>query len=405
VTDPIVIVGAGPAGATAALLLARAGAPVVIVERRPFPRPKPCGDCLSPGLTPLLQRMGVLDRVLALAPARLAGWRLAAPGAASRTAFADGAEALALPREKLDAALLDAALEAGAGLVRGRFAGVRRNGALSLELAGRRGRLRAAFLVGADGLRSVVARRIHAIRRAPRIRKVSFTAHVRGVPDAGDWGEMHVARGLCAGLAPVGPAGPDRLWNLTVVLDRARRPPPGSRPDPPALLAMLAVFPELAARLRDASFERHGDAGPLLASGPFDWPVRSAAAPGVALVGDAAGYFDPFTGQGIFQAVAGASLLAEEILAGGPGPDTTLRRYAARQRRLAAEPRMLQHLIEAVMSRPALATAAIRRLDAAPAFARRVLAATGDLAPPRSLLSPGPLCTFLLPTSAKEASP
>jgi flavin-dependent dehydrogenase len=118
-----------------------------------------------------------------------------------------------------------------------------------------------------------------------------------------------------------------------------------------------------------------------------------------ALVGDAAGYYDPFTGQGIFQAIACANILAEETLAAwraGDLPDR-LSRYARRRRRLMRGARVVQHGIEAVLSRPALADRGIRRLDRRPAVADALLAVTGDLRPARSLASPALLFRFLAP--------
>ena len=109
-----VIVGAGPAGSATALLLARAGHEVLLLDRRDFPRAKPCGDCLSPEAARVLDRLGLLADVLAARPARLRGWRIISPaGHAFGATFAFAANgdprvetAISLRREILDAVLL-----------------------------------------------------------------------------------------------------------------------------------------------------------------------------------------------------------------------------------------------------------------------------------------------------------
>src|SRR5690606_21539980 len=120
-----VVVGAGPAGSATALLLARAGHDVLLLDRRDFPRAKPCGDCLSPEAGRVLDRLGVLADVLAAPPARparLDGWRIISPaGHAFEATFAPAANgdarvetSISIRRETLDAVLLAGARRAGA---------------------------------------------------------------------------------------------------------------------------------------------------------------------------------------------------------------------------------------------------------------------------------------------------
>ncbi len=124
-------------------------------------------------------------------------------------------------------------------------------------------------------------------------------------------------------------------------------------------------------------------------------------APGAALVGDAAGYYDPFTGQGIYQALASAELLAQEadaaLRAGRPGDGILLRGYARRRLRLLRGARLLQRVIEAVLSRPCQADAILARLRRAPAAADALVAVTGDLRRAGSLLDPRLLFSLVAP--------
>lgn len=435
----VIVVGAGPGGAMTGLLLARLGLDVLLLDRARFPRPKPCGDCMSAAATELLERVGLLDRVREQATP-IERWEIVAPDGRVATGRLDRT-ALALERRVLDALLVDAAVEAGCrlrqahvtdlarvpGATDARAPAHDRDGATGERTgaggAGSTGRVRgvvtregerltARLVVGADGLRSVVARKLGVIRRAPRLRKVSLTAHVPGptgpaaLPER--HGEMHVLPGGVLGVAPAGPR-----YNLTLVVDDDHSE--GLRDGAEAFFrSWLQRVPSVQRRFGDLPIDR------LLASGPFDWPTRSPVADGAALVGDAAGYYDPFTGQGIYHAMASAERLVGSlgpVLAHAPGDadagaaaggadadalDAALRRYAAAKRALTRPVRRVQRLVEAVVSRPWLANPVLGRLGEARPAMDRLIDVTGDLRPPRSLLSATFVSSFLFPPNPER---
>ena len=387
----VVVAGAGPAGSATALLLSRTGMRVLLLDRARFPREKPCSEYLSPESTRVLERLGkdVLAAVAAASPAQLTGMKVVAPSGTSVVGRFE-TFSFALPRTRFDTILLNAAETRGVEVRQGVKVEelVYERGAVGGVVArdtghGRRETFRARVVVGADGLRSVVARRLGTVHTAGP-RRIAFTAHVADVPGVHDLGEMHVGRPGYVGLGPIGEGV--TTVALVVPLAEAHR---GER-----FFAELNRFPAIAGR-----FDPRRQVRRVLATGPFArWsrrPVATGGGGGALLVGDAADFFDPFTGQGIYSALRGAELAAAAIvdtLATG----ASLRQYARARRREFTGKWLLERLIGIAVGWPALIERVVGRMLRRPELADLLVRATGNCIPARAVLTPRVLAGLVL---------
>ena len=378
----VAVVGAGPAGSATALLLARAGARVLLLDRARFPREKPCSEYLSPESTRVLERLGkdVLQAVAAAAPAHLTGMKVVAPSGAGVVGRFE-TFSFALPRTRFDAILRDAAEAAGAEVREGVKVEelLYEDGAVAGVAAGET--YKARVVVGADGLRSVVARRLGKVL-AIGPRRIAFTAHVADARGVNDLGEMHVGRPGYVGLGPVG--GGVTTVALVLPLREARR---GER-----FFAELDRFPGVAGRFDARRVVRR-----VLATGPFArWSRRPVAKGGGALlVGDAADFFDPFTGQGIYSALRGAELAATAILETLTS-GASLNGYARARRREFAGKWLLERIIGIAVGWPTLIERVVGRMIRRPELADLLVRATGNCVPARVVLTPRVLARLVL---------
>ena len=386
------IVGGGPAGSALAFALARGGARPIVVDRATFPRPKPCAEYLSPQASRVLASMHVLEEVEHSGAAQLAGMVIRAPSGTrvvgefagcSVKGFRD--RGLSVRREVLDAILLRAARNAGADvrestqvvdIVRdgsGRARGVRMVDGSRID---------AEIVVGADGLRSVVARRLGLARSARWPRRYALVTHYRGVGEIGECGEMHVERGGYVGIADVGGG----LTTVALVVP-ARHARGFARGREAYLDAWLAARPQLARRFAGAT-----RVSPVVATGPFAARARRAWAPGAALVGDAADFFDPFTGEGIYAALRGGEMLAPFVLdalgAESLGDaDNALAHYDTTRRREFGGKWIVEWLIGAVVGSPRLMNRCARILAVRKDMADLLVGVTGDFVPASAVLN------------------
>jgi menaquinone-9 beta-reductase len=382
--DDVLIVGAGPAGSVAAAVLARAGARVRLLDRATFPRDKLCGDTVNPGTLAVLRRLG-LSKPVDDCGLRVDGMRVTGPhGAAVEGRYPDGLHGRALLRREMDWALLQQAVEMGA-----RFepsTAVRRAivlesdasrsvGGVVVGLGGRERELRARVTIAADGRRSTLAFGLGLARHPRHPRRWAIGAYYENAGGMSSLGEMHVRRGRYIGIAAV----PGGLANVCLVRPFDERQKGGRPPDPffAALLAAeIAADPLLRARFADARLVH-----PPMVLGPLAVEVGPTHIQGLLVAGDAAGFIDPMTGDGLRFAVQGGVLAAEAALhcltEGWSQVHERLEK--ARHREFASKWRF-NKVLRALVASPSGTGVADIGARIAPGILRRLIVTAGDCA-------------------------
>jgi len=402
----VIVCGAGPAGSVAATVLARGGARVLLLERARFPRDKLCGDTINPGALAILRRLG-LAASFESSGLPVDGMIVTGEHAVSvRCAYGGGARGLAIVRRDLDAALARAASAAGARLeeevlVRGplvdeRGHDVRVRGVIIAGPDGRDIRIPAPIVIAADGRRSRLALPLGLARHPPRPRRWAIGAYFDGVSGVTSFGEMHVRRGCYIGLAPV----PSGLTNVCVVVGGRRedgklatgnrqrvtgngqrvtgnRQPGTARQQSPATVINDAIARDAQLRERFTGARMVGEPTVL---GPLAVDAERCGVLGLLLAGDAAGFIDPMTGDGLRFAIRGGELAALAALAAFAG-DPTLphERLAQDRRREFAGKWRFNRTLRRLVGRSVTVELAGLAARAAPWLLRRTIAFAGDV--------------------------
>jgi flavin-dependent dehydrogenase len=361
-----VIVGAGPAGSLAAHELSRRGCRVLLVERHALPRDKVCGGCLHPRGVALLEHLGLASVLEASQASPLHTLHLSCEG---KTLALSPALGVAVSRSSLDLHLARAAEFAGATLVEGWTARLtpcaddaRRRVVLSrgeAEIA----TVEAELVVAADGLASPVFAAAVPSDQAARASHLGAGALLapEAVPD-----EQLLPGQVALTVGASGYVGRVRLPDGRVDLAAALTPDAVREGVAPAVAALLrtAGAPDCAQAAREAAWRTT----PALTRQP-----RRLASSRVLAVGDAAGFVEPFTGEGMTWALEGGALLGE-LAADGWRDDLGARWDQALRTRLAASRRRCAR-VATLLRRPRLLGAALFLLARAPGLASRVVRA------------------------------
>lgn len=348
----LVIAGGGPVGLVTAIAARALGLSALVVERSRGLPEKACGEGLMPGAVRTLSELGIeLSE-----GAEFAGIRFIDGDDAASARFR-GVPGRAVSRRALVARLDAEARARGAVIWSGRalrefsYSGGVLTAGITPAPDGA-GRVSARLLVAADGLRSPVRRQLGyelPPRYAPRY---GLTRHFRRAPWS-PWVEVHFHE---RGEAYVTPLGSDEVG--VALLTHGR--PEGHERE-------LSSFPSLARRLGGGV-----EAGRVRGAGPLEQRVSSVLAPGVALVGDAAGYLDALSGEGLALGFRSAVALVRRFAEG------ELWRYPADHARIGRAYYALTHFMLLLSSRPRLRRAVLRHLMRHPELFSDLLAVAAD---------------------------
>ena len=309
----VIIAGGGPAGASAAIHLARGGVRVLLVEQKKFPRAKLCGEFISPECQAHFEKLGVADAMIASAPALIdetvfyssKGHHIAVPS----KWFIGSRPAYGLSRSVMDEVLLRSARENGVVVYENgsitepvldgeRVAGVR------AKINGDHHDFRAPITVDATGRARILSRKL-AHENAKRPTLVAFKAHLKKTKVAPGACEIYFYPGGYGGLSTV-ESGTSNLCFI-IAAEHVKR----CNSDPNVVLRECVMKnPRAAETLETAEVNSEW----LSASWERFGRQRPSSAPGLLAIGDSAAFIDPFTGSGMLMAFESGDLVARVIL-------------------------------------------------------------------------------------------
>jgi flavin-dependent dehydrogenase len=309
----IAIVGAGPAGSSAAIRLATAGKRVLLIEKEKFPREKLCGEFISPECLEHFEELGVLDRMrpTGVGISETIFYSRAGRGVAVPSAMFGGVyqNALGLSRAEMDLQLIRRATEAGVDVRESTVASalITESGSVTgliIRNSGCQETIETPIVLDATGRTRALARKSDSVR-TPRAKFVAFKTHVRNVDIPDDRCEIFSFRGGYGGTSRV-EAGLHNVCFIASATDVKRL-----ASDPTRVFREVVCSNRRAARIfRDVELTGDWLAVPIERFG------RGTLSPvtGLLTIGDAAAFIDPFTGSGMLLALESAKVAVETIL-------------------------------------------------------------------------------------------
>jgi menaquinone-9 beta-reductase len=374
----ILIIGGGPAGLAAGIVFARNGLRTILIEKKRFPVDKACGEGLMPVGVQSLYELGAQSFLSKADFQPFKGVQYQIEGGQSASGLFSNGEGWGIRRTILSQALLNSALKHPAlEIVEGEQATLHHLTENQLEIAVGKTVYKPRLVVGADGRSSSVRKWAGITGKPQSPYRWGAVQHFPTAP----WSEMvevHWGKDVEAYITPVGP----EEISLAFLWDRRRFSMPGPKKN--YYNSLMGSFRELQDRLAGAQ-----PSSPILAAGPLEQPAQSVTAEGILLAGDAAGYLDAITGEGLSLAFASALALEELVVPlflenGAKGKIISkrdLRKYADEHKRILRAYLNVTQLVLFLARHPTFLKSAVTILDRKPNFFQHFLNANMGLAP------------------------
>ncbi len=398
-----IIIGAGPAGASAALFLHRRGLNVALLDQAKFPRDKVCGEFISPAADAILEDLGVLADLEKLNPTRLKG--VAVSAYEKNQIFIDYPDhpqtgsvmtSLSIPRVALDNLLAEKVRASGIKFLENhrvqkflfdgdRIVGVKGLGGKKSPFENFEYKARA--VIDAGGRNGISLRQLNLKIQNGRGKKIALAAHWEGIRRPMDYCHMHISRPGYTGMSRVD----GNRANVVLVVDGDLVKGRNTRE-----FYLDAVLKN--------SLRREALDGATLAEDPraiesLAFAAKPVPCDGLVMVGDVMGFLDPFTGEGIYLALRSAQLasgvIAEALQGEGAFNLVHNREYERQRENEFRDKFALSKALQFLIYKPALCNWVVGVLAKNPDMAQRLVGVIGDYVPARDVTSANFLLEFL----------
>jgi len=387
----VIVIGGGPAGCAAAIGLSRLGYRVVLCDQAKFPRDKVCGEFISPAADPILSRLGVLDRIEALKPKRLKGVAISSyggkellvdypklPGMQSKPT------SLSVPRYELDSLLVEEAKRAGTVVQEqckvtdflfenGCVAGVKGWDANKTSFT-----IRSPLVIDAGGRNSLSLKKFKLKQKPAGKVKIAFAAHWQGAEIYDDYCFMHVSDSGYTGISSI---GKDKA-NVVLVVNHNLM---NGEKSHEFYINMLMKNPLRRKILQGAHCIESVRGVESLAFSSKPPPCG-----GLLIVGDAMGFIDPFTGEGIYLSLRSSEIaveVAEKALRSNELSRDFLKGYEIRRRHEFDKKFLLSRILQKFIYNQFFCDQVVKKLKADRELAETLVGVIGDLIPADNVVS------------------
>jgi menaquinone-9 beta-reductase len=386
----IIIIGGGPAGTSAALFLAKKGYSIALLDQAVFPRDKVCGEFISPAADGIFFDLGILESIEALNPIRLSGVVLSAYESSclqiDYPVAIDGRTmtSLSLERSQLDNLMISHVRNSNVRLLEGfkvtdlLFDGENACGVKGYDGSKKKFSIKSKVVIDAGGRNSISLRRLNLRRGSSKKRKIALAAHWDGIKEVGSYCHMHISHPGYTGIAPVG----INRANVVLIVDRENLVS--------ADIDKFFVETVLGNQLRRKILGTGAPIEKIRVTDSLSYSVKRPKCGGLILVGDATGFIDPFTGEGIYLSLRSSQLAVGVIKNAFDRNDFSSRQfefYDRMRRKEFREKNILSKALQYLIYKPFLCNRVVEALANQKQLSSLLVGVIGDYMPANKVVN------------------